>query len=185
MKFKYILLLSLTICDVSYADSVNVRTRAGPTKITVGDEIKLVVQIDHPSGYSLKPLRTDADLSPFEIKAITPFAAKQARGLIEETCVLTLTVFQLGDLQIPAISFNYADPKGQTGQVLTQSLSVTVVSVARKAGEGKDIRPIKGPISLAKNPLRHLLFGLAALLLLVFLWMKVAFRRRKKRILDL
>ena len=169
-----------------YADSsvIEVKTRAWPTRVAMGDEIKLAIRVSHPIGYSLKSLPPDTNLSPFEMKTAAPFSSKETGGRVEEVAVLPLAVFQLGDLQIPAISLTVTDSQGHADRVFTEPIKVKVVGVPKRPTDGKDIRPIKGPISLAKGLIRNLWLGLFALFLAIFLTVKIM-RRRKKKIIDL
>ncbi len=177
-------LLAFSFC---YADSsiIEVKTRARPTRITMGDEIKLTVRVTHPSGYTLKFLPSDTNLLPFEIKTTSPLTSKDVGITTEEILVLTLAVFQLGDLQIPAMPLTVMDPQGHAHQMFTAPVKIKVVGVPKRPTDGKDIRPIKGPISLARGLIRNLLLGLSAILLAIFLAVKVMWGRRKKRIIDL
>ncbi len=179
-----LVLLSLLFSNISYAGSVTAEARAWPTRVTMGDEIKFVIRVSHPVGRSLKLLPSDTNLSPLEIKTAAPFSSKEINGGVEEVAVLTLTVFQLGDLQIPAIPLTVTDPQGRAERVFTEPIKIKVVGVSKRPTDGKDIRPIKGPISLAKNLIRDLWLGGLALLLAVFLAVKIA-GRRKKKIVDL
>ena len=156
-------LLAFSFC---YADSsvIEVKARAWPTRVTMGDEIKFVIRVSHPAGHSLKSLPSDTNLSPFEIKTKAPFTSKEAAGRVEEIATLTLAVFQLGDLQIPAIPLTITDPQGRAERVFTKPIGIKVVGVPKRPTDGKDIRPIKGPISLAKGLTRSLWLGFLALL---------------------
>ena len=176
----------LLVFSFCYADSsvIEVKARAWPTRVTMGDEIKFVIRVSHPVGRSLKSLPPDTNLSPFEIKTAAPLSSKEIGGHVEEVAVLTLAVFQLGDLQIPAIPLTVTDSQGHAEKVFTEPIKIKVVGVPKRHTDGKDIRPIKGPISLAKHLIRNLWLGLIALFLAGFLILKIA-RRRKKKIADL
>jgi len=179
----HLFLLSV-LCNTVYAESVTVEARAWPTRVTMGDEIKFVIRVSHPAGRSLKSLPSDTNLSPFEIKTMTPFSSKETGEHAEEVVVLTLAVFQLGDLQIPAIPLTVTDFQGHAESVFTEPVKIKVVGVPKRPTDGKDIRPIKGPISLVKGLIRNLWLGLFALLLAIFLTVKII-RKRNKKIIDL
>ena len=141
---------------------LQIKTRAWPTKITLGDEIKLTVQVQRPKGFSIIPPAPKTSIAPFEIKKVEDFSYSETADAIRQTFQLKLTVFQLGKLQIPPIQINFMDPKGRPGQEWTEPVLIEVTSVIKdkNAKEKKEIRPIKGPVSLDTSMIRPLIFSI-------------------------
>jgi hypothetical protein len=173
-------LLSLITCRLSLAaSSVTIEARAIPDRVTIGDSIRLYVQIERPKKVSIVPLDPKLNLAPFEIKKIeTP---PYARGMnrVRETFIVTLTVFELGDLKIPPLEIHTRDGSGRPGKVLTQPVPVKVVSVGKKKNDTDKIRPIKGPASLSLLGIESAAAGILAALLAIFLIIKIIIRIRK------
>ena len=86
---------------------LQIKTRAWPTKITLGDEIKLTIQVERPKGFSVVSPSPKTPVTPFEIKKIEDFSYSETEHTIRQTFQLKLTTFQLGKLQIPPISINF------------------------------------------------------------------------------
>lgn len=173
----------LCAASVCFAQSVDVRTSAIPDKTTVGGEIRFFVRVERPKNFTLVPPSEQIALAPFEVKKLEALPFSQRSGRIAEGFCFTLTVFEVGDFQIPSFSLRYVDASGRVGEVATNPVRVKVVSVAKKKLTDKDdIRPIKGPISLDLGPIRDVALGSLAALLAVCLAVKVVLRRRKKTV---
>jgi hypothetical protein len=180
------LVFFLPLAAYSYAQTpVTVTARAVPSKVTIGDEIRLLVQVDRPRKYSVAVPAGEQRLDPFEVKRVetTPFA--DGRNRVRETFVVVLTVFELGDLEIPPVMVKYKDESGREGYLLGPPAAVKVASVGKKATDKDDIRPIKGPVSLSLAALRVWALSLLAFFLGVVLAVKVYWRIRHQREIDL
>ena len=191
MKIKKLFLISffslLIFGNSSYAEGpLQIKTRAWPTKITLGDEIKLTIQIESPKGFSIIPLSIKTSAAPFEIKRIEDLSYSETEHIIRQAFQLKLTTFQLGKLQIPPISINFTDPGGRQGQEWTEPVLVEVKSVIKdkEAKEKKEIRPIKGPVALDISIVRMLIFSVLSALLTLGLAVKIFLRRRNRKFID-
>jgi hypothetical protein len=164
---------------------VTVTARAVPSKATIGDEIRLLVQVERPRAYSVAVPAGEQRLDPFEVKRVeaTPFV--DGKNRVRETFVVVLTVFELGELEIPPVMVKYKDGSGREGYLLGPPAAVKVVSVGKKAADKDDIRPIKGPVSLSMAALRVWALSLLAFFLSVVLAVKVYWRIRNRREIDL
>lgn len=182
--FKRIIpiVLGLGIAAICYAEiPVRVSAKAEPTRVTLGDEIRLVIEIERPQKFSLEPLPAKLPLGPFEVKSMNR-AEEQAGGRIKETLVLTLTTFELGQLQIPPVSVRTKDPKGLVYETPTPLIPIQSVSVGNVT-EKSDIRPIKGPLSMSRKALQ-IIAAVCAGLFLATLAMILWFRRRASQAVD-
>ena len=135
--------------------------------------------------FSVIPSSGKLNLSPFEIKKIEALPFVGGKNRVRETTILTLTVFELGDLTVPAFPVYFKNGSGSENQVLTEPVRVKVVSVGKKPTDKDDIRPIKGPVSFGIWAFWSLALGVLVALLAVFLAVKIIMRRRKKTIMDL
>jgi len=124
-------------------------------------------------------------LGSFEVTSVAVSAYREMGSSIQQTFLLRLTIFEIGEFQIPPFSISYTEPGNFSGKAWTEPVSVKVVSVIKDPKEKADIRPIKGPVSLDTAILRALIFGTLAIFLAVWLAVKIILRRRNKRLIDL
>ncbi len=164
--------------------SVTATARALPPKAKIGDEIRLVIQVERPKKLTLRLPSEKSDVRPFEIKKVEKLPGiSGTRNRPRETFVVTLTAFELGDLNIPSVAIPYRDASGKEGGVRTEPVPVKIVSVGKKPTDKDDIRPIKGPVSTPLARLRTLVLSLFALALLGFLGWRL-YRRGRRAAVD-
>lgn len=127
------------------------------TVIHVGDPVSVVLGVDHPADWSVQ-WADSLDIAPFEVLeyAVTgpgsapgggagPDAADGARSV----ATLTVTSFELGELEIPPIEIAVAGPDGAVQVLSTDPFRIGVVSVG--LDESGEIRDIRGPLGIARN----------------------------------
>jgi len=178
------LLLAMTFCGpVFAAGDVNVTASARvlKSKMKIGDELRLLLQVEHPRKYSVVPPSEKLDLSPFEIKKVEPAPSRKGQNRVQETTRFTLTVFQTGNLQIPPIPVRYADESGEPNEVFTEPVPVKVVSVGKKITDKDDVRPIKGPVSVGLARFWSGLWSVLTAALFIFLITKITLRKLRER----
>jgi len=124
----------------------SIRTRLDTAVVHVGDRLHLTVEVTHAANEHVTWPDSLA-LDPFEVLETTLGEPVAAGDRITSSLVLTLTVFQLGELELP--SFTVAVEDGERRSLATDRWSVTVESVG--LDEGEDIRDVKGPLSIARN----------------------------------
>ena len=147
------------------------------SKIRIGDEVRLLVQVDRPRKFKILPLDPKINVAPFEIKSIDGAPVVKGQNRIQEIYGVTLTVFEIGDLKIPSFSIRYEDGQGNAGEAKTEPVSVKVVSIGKKLTDKDDIRPIKGPVSLDLEHFKDVLLSLTVFLLSVLLIVLIILRR--------
>lgn len=158
------------------AQQPTLRTSVDTTRITVGDRIRLTVAVEHAPG--MRVVWPDSlDLAPFEVlsaEAGAPAAGATDQGeSVVSQAVLTLTTFDLGQLEIPA--FDVAVEGADEPRILrTDAFGIEVVSVGLDEGDG--IRGIRGPMAIplaAGRVVLALLLALLALIAGVWLWRRM------------
>jgi hypothetical protein len=170
---------------VEKAQPVTVTAKVLKSKIKIGDEIRLLVQVEHPRKFSVNPPSDKINLLPFEIKKVDAQPLRKGQNRVQVIYGLTLTVFEVGDLKISAFPVRYQDESGKPGEVWTDPVPVTVLSVGKKLTDKDDIRPIKGPVSISLLYFWNWILGILAALLAAFLTVKVVRRwLRNKRDLE-
>ena len=161
--------------------------QVAPRKVTLGDEIHFVIKIKRPVNLKLiNPPSEKTSLNPFEIKSVVMAATKTEDGQIEDNYTFTLTIFQLGDFNVPPISLVFADQSGHGGiQGSTQPVKIQVVPSAEHPKSGDDIRPIKGPVSMDTSFIRILIVAVIIALLCAAGLIIFILSKQKKRLEDL
>lgn len=157
------------------AQQPTLRASVDTTRITVGDRIHMSLSVEHAAG--LQVVWPDSlNLAPFEVLAAEaqPPAA-QGEGVVSRA-VLTLTSFELGELQIPSFDLTVVSAEG--AQTLrSDPFGIEVVSVGLDEGDG--IRGIRGPMAIPLGVgivVLGLLFALLALIVGVWLWRRLRSR---------
>lgn len=169
-------LFSMTVFAADRAANVSVEVRALRSSIRIGDEVRLLLSVEHPRKYFVTPPSEKINVSPFEVKKVDPEVIRKGQNRIRETFRLTLTVFQTGDLKVPPITLKYTDDAGNPGQVTTDFLPVKVMSVGKKLTDKDDIRTIKKPVSIGLLGFWTTLASIGAGLLIIFLSTKITLR---------
>lgn len=134
------------------------------TVINVGDPISVVLAVDHPADWSVQ-WADSLDIAPFEVLeyAVTDAGAGSVGGTGSapgragsapddgalSVAMLTITSFELGELEIPPIEIAVAGPDGAVQVLSTDPFRIGVVSVG--LDESGDIRDIRGPLGIARN----------------------------------
>ena len=182
MTLSLFLIASLSIA-AERSEPVQATARVLKPQVKIGDEIRLLITVEHPRKFSITPLSEKIDVSPFEVKKMDP-PVRKGSNRVQEIYGFTLTVFELGDLKIPSVPVSYQNESNRPGEVRTDAVPVKIVSVGKKLTDKDDVRPIKGPVSLGLLRFRTVLFGILAAILCVFLIIKVTRRwlRRQKEL---
>jgi hypothetical protein len=154
-----------------------VTTAVDTTLVTVGDRITLRVSVLHSSSDQVE-WPDSLDLRPFEILDARLSPPVQLQGDIESSLTLTLTVFELGDLEIPGFSVEVVDPEGERTSLPTNPFGIQVSSVG--LDEGGDIRDLRGPLWIPMAPGRVALFALLVVLGLGALYALYRWAKRRK-----
>jgi hypothetical protein len=156
------------------AQAPRVRTALDTTLVSVGDRLQLTVTVEHtPGGSVVWP--DSLSLEPFEILGAELLAPTEIEGRAVTGVRLTLTIFELGDLEIPSFDFNVQGPDGSATLVSSDPYGVTVQSVG--LDEGGDIRAIRGPLGIPIG----VIYVLPWLLLLVALGLLAFWLWRRRR----
>jgi len=170
--------LSLAVGSVlPVAGQSHITNEVDTTLVTVGDRITMTVSVEHTAG-STVTWPDSLDLSPFEVLEVRVLpAAATADGGALTRAVLTLTAFELGELEIPGFTVDVVGPGDAVETLTTSGFGVEVVSVG--ADESGDIRDIRGPLAIPVSAL--LILGWILPLLLLALAAYWLYRRRQRR----
>lgn len=178
-------LLFLLIPSPSFSiEAPSVKTSIWPKQATLGEEIFLFLRVSSPEGFEVDSPGRETNLFPFELKKIERLAPEVREGRIVETYKLTLTVFELGEVAVPAVPVDFSGRRG-SGRIMSLPVKIRVVPVAAHPDKSDALRPIKGPVSLELPGIRQVLCGILAAILSVVLAVRIIRRRLRKRAGDL
>ncbi len=125
----------------------SLRVSVDTTAITVGERLRLTVTVEHAAD-AVVQWPDSLNLAPFEVLGAVVSPVTVADGRAASTAVLTLTAFELGELELPSFPVSVASPGG-TAELVTDPFGIAVVSVG--LDEGADIRDIRGPLSIPRS----------------------------------
>lgn len=169
-------LFAVTLAAPLQAQS-RVSTEVDSTRVTVGDRITMTVTVEHAS--SARATWPDSlDLAPFEVLGARELPPEVSGDVARSGLALTLSAFELGDLEIPAFDVVVTSADGTEEVVPTDRFGIEVVSVG--ADDSGDIRDIRGPMGIPIGALWLALWVLLPLLVVAVLWI-VARRLRAKK----
>ena len=151
-----------------------INTQLDTTLVTVGDRLTLMVSVEHANDATVS-WPDSIDLSPFEVIGATAHPTQQAEDRSISAASFVLTIFELGEVEVPSFSVDVLSPDGGRETLGTDRYGVEVVSVG--ADESGDIREIRGPFMI---PLSAITIALG-LLVLILLVLALALGYRKWR----
>lgn len=170
---------AMLLCALSaFAGGPEVRATAkvDSTKILIGDQIHLVLEVDYPNGVSVQWPSLPEVLKPFDIVSQGKMeTVKNGAGLRSKVTVV-LTTFTAGTHVIPALNFSYSGNGASAQTTATSPLTVEVRDV--KVDTTKDIKDVKPPREVPlswREVLPYVLAGLAGVILLfaaIYIWKK-------------
>jgi hypothetical protein len=118
------------------------------TRGTVGDPIDLTVTVRYTAAVAVDTDNLESQFGPFEVlTASPPSDQRNADGSGVRRLRFTITAYQTGPLQFPALSIPYT-LNGQSDQAQGQPLSFVVASVIQPGDQATDIRPLKPQLTL-------------------------------------
>ena len=159
-----ILLGALAAGQPALAQEARIAMTVDTTLIHVGDPVTVRLSVDHPESWVVE-WPDSFEVAPFEVLHAglgTPVASADGDGL-QSTATLVVTSFELGELELPAITVPVTAPDGTTRTLVTDPFRIGVESVG--LDESGDLRDIKGPLSLARSWWAVLLWMLLAVVL--------------------
>jgi hypothetical protein len=153
--------------------------------ITVGDRIVYTVRAEHDKDLVVDFPQLASAWGDFEVLSQRPLRPGTSQGQVVTGKEYVITAFTVGEHTTPSLRVSYLDREGQTQEVETDPIHITVTSVLTST-EGVtstlDIRDLKPQAELPRDWSWLLWAGLAglalALAVLALLWFLA--RRRKR-----
>ena len=170
--------VSLVAHASAQTDPPGLITALDTAVITVGDPVRLVVTVSHaPDARVVWP--EVFELDPFELVDMRLLEPVPEGNRVRSSAELTVTAFELGELNLPAFEVEVIDAAGNTIRLATDAAVVSAESVGRD--EGGAIRDIKGPLAIPFSVVTLLpwLVGLGVMGAAAY-WLYRRYRRRRR-----
>lgn len=157
-----------------------VGVQASQDRFTVGDRVTLDVTVEHAPGDSIVWPEITDPMGPFEVQEAEAVRPTVENGRQTSILRLTITAFELGDLEFPSMTVGVV-PAGGGDQTDfdTDPVALQVESVGLE--DGGDIRDIKPPLGMPRNWLLLVPWALALVAVLGGgYWAYRRYRRRRR-----
>ncbi len=175
----FCLLFTLTLAAAEAQNSISIDSRVDKSKITIGDLIKYTVEVTHSPKMRLQAPELAANLGMFEIRDYSVHEPVTREGQVLERMDYTISTFEVGEFEIPELTYYYSFPGDSTRHELkTERIGIVVESL--KPSEAGDIRDIKTPLSLPRDYRKIIIWTSLALALLVLLGVSFYIWRRHR-----
>ena len=140
----------LAATQPAVAQEARIAMTVDTTLIHVGDPVTVRLSVDHPEGWVVE-WPDSFDVAPFEVLSVDRAVPELAAtgDALRSTATMVITSFELGELELPAITVPVTAADGTTRTLLTDPFRVGVESVG--LDESGDLRDIRGPLSLARS----------------------------------
>ncbi|PIU83771.1 MAG: hypothetical protein COS68_02270 [Elusimicrobia bacterium CG06_land_8_20_14_3_00_38_11] len=169
-KAIFVLYFLLFFCRSLFAD-VAIFAYLNKNKITIGDNIKLTINLEYTNDVKISSAVFENNLKNFEIK---DYKFSQGRkkyvlfGRYVKKYEYLLSTFTTGIYPISPFSISFTNPAGIIAQAQTQPLKIEVVSLLDKESVA-DIKDIKPPVNVKSKSFLYLLSILLLIFLAIFL----------------
>jgi len=158
--------------------TVQIKATVDVATVTIGDVIKLTVEATRPKAVKIAFPSMGPKLGEWVVRDSQLLPQQEiSPDMVIDTLRLQLTIYKIGDVEIPALNVEVVKDQGRKETVSSQPIKVKVQSVL----DGDQLKEIKhqAEIPVDYKPLFLLLAALAALALIVF--RVVQFFKSRKR----
>ena len=138
--------------------SISIDSKVDKSTITIGDLVTYSIIVTHEAEVQVELPELGANLGAFEIRDYTVYepVSQNTKSIAQFDYIIS--TFEVGEFEIPPLSFFYSFPPDSTKHVLkTRKLKILVESL--KPSEEGDIRGIKDPLVLPRNYRKWIIWG--------------------------
>jgi hypothetical protein len=143
LAFLLIVMTALLALPVQAAEGIKATLTASQTELTVGDPVQLTLAVTHPAGSQVIFPKLEQQWGQFEVQNQAPVTTvANPDGSQTSTQIITVTVFDLGSFETPALPLTISTGQGQVTEETAPSVSLTVTPTRAQDDTAlKDIRP--------------------------------------------
>ncbi len=147
LHFAVVCLLLAVWTPASFCQDVLVTTRVDSTHITVGDWLRLTVQVKHSPGVNLAWSQFKDTLGHFEIVRLDTVPSETADGSVTEGRRVTLSAYDSGSYTIPPILIGYKGGSDTSLRFVESDAHLVTVSTVQ-VDTSKAIKDVKPPLGV-------------------------------------
>lgn len=163
--------------------SIEVRVQASPREVYMGDPIHYEVSVEHSQEIDVLEQWPVQKIGEFEILDSTPSVKTQVgsdRSVLKKN--YALIVFATGELSIPPFEVQYRDSSDEIKSIQSAPVTISVQSII---GSGTpELRDIKPPVGIPTKVGAWIYWTLAAIILVVVLFLLLVFWKRPEGELE-
>ena len=143
VSLMMVLVLAAATLPAWAADGIQVTLTANQSELTVGDPVELTLKVHHPAGYQVIIPQLEGNWGPFEVQGQSQATTVANDDGTETTYqTITVTLFDLGTFETPALPLTISDGDGTVVEELTPPVALTVIPTLTENDPAlKDIRP--------------------------------------------
>lgn len=169
----------LAAAAVAQEGSIAVDSKVDKSTITIGDLVTYSVIVSRSPEVQVEMPELGSNLGAFEIRDYQVYEPKTENGQVIERVDYTISTFDVGDFEIPPLTFSYTIPGDSTRhQIKTRKIEIVVESL--KPSEAGDIRDIKKPLGLPRDYRQWILWGSIIFAFVILVSISIYIWRRKK-----
>jgi len=138
--------LALMVAPVSAAGGITATLTPNQTQLAVGDPVELTLTVTHPADTQVIIPQLEKTWGPFEVWGQSQTTTvDNGDGTATTQQTITVTLFDLGTFETPALPLTISDSSGQVMEETVAPVSLTVNSILAEGDtQLKDIRPQAG-----------------------------------------
>ncbi|MCF6147855.1 MAG: protein BatD [Candidatus Kuenenia sp.] len=173
--------------NVDDAATVEVTASVDKNDVTIGDKIKLVIQVKWQGNVNIKIPDLGDSIGEFSVKNAgeTKEIAKEKDGsrIVERSYILSS--YRTGLQTIPSMKIGYKEDGSREGVAVTDEIEINIKGILTEGEEAADIRDIAPPVDVDKNYKRLFQWistGVAAILLCFSVYWLLKKRKKAGRV---
>jgi len=148
--------------------------------VSIGDPVAIAIRLVHPADVRVTSFDTERPLAGMALldrRSGEP--EKLPDGRLQETHLLRVARYEVGQTQIPSFEATFVDAGGKEGKVATEPVPISVTTILAQG----DSRPadIKSPAVMPERPLWPWLSAAAVVAAVIAFWL---LRRRRARPIE-
>ena len=138
-----IVIIVALVAPAAAAENIVVSLTPNQDELKVGDPVELTLAVTHPTGYQVIVPQLEQNWGPFEVQAQSQATTVDNGDNTSTTSqTLTVTLFNVGTFETPALPLTITDSTGQLLEEVTSPVSLTVIpTLAEGDTQLMDIRP--------------------------------------------
>jgi len=163
-----------------YPDEVTLSTSVDKSEITIGDKITYTLKITYEKGIEVTLPSPGKNLGQFDILDYNEPPPTEEDGKVIKIIEYIISNYAVGEYKIPPIKIEYQPQNGETRELATDEIQITVKSVVKP--EEQDIRDLKDVVDIRPDLSVYYKLGTGILILGIIIFLIIYYIRYRKRL---